>query len=142
MKCILKRGCTEFELAYNPTDKWDDFATKYGWDGKEHLLDQLFVVNPLTIKVEMNTPPMLEAHIVRKWIEWAFEHNDKTYLEYVDAPFKQELLNYENREDVYVDSGSGEATGVWTCQLGGQTDENCGEQTGRKASLIQGLPES
>lgn len=129
LKAILKRGCTEFELRYNPSDKWDEFAQRGAWDAKESLLDQLFSIDPQTIQIEMNTPKMLEVHIIKRWIEWAFEHGDKTYLNFVDQPFKQELLNYHGKPGLGIGG------------LGKSSDENSGESAGRKAPLIQRLSE-
>ena len=33
-KVILKRGCTEMELSYPPSDNWEEYAKKYDWDEK------------------------------------------------------------------------------------------------------------
>lgn len=140
MKCILKRGCTEFEMTYYPSNTWDTLAERNAWDAKENLLDQLFVLDPVTIQVEMNTPKMLEVHIIKKWIEWAFEHNDMTYLNYTDRPFKQELMDYtKGGNDASIGSTGTEVLG--DNRLDDSSDEDSRKSPGRKASIIQGLPE-
>jgi hypothetical protein len=34
---MLKRGCTEFENFFTPSDTWDELADRYHWDKKEAL---------------------------------------------------------------------------------------------------------
>ena len=136
---ILKKGCTEFENTYSPSDTWNDLAKERGWSIKEELLDTLFEVDPMTLKVEMNTPKMLEVYTMRQWIEWAFEHNDKTYLEYVDKPFKQDLMTYHKSIHNNKD---------YTCSNYERVQERVkydssngsGQQSTGTTSLIQGLP--
>jgi hypothetical protein len=138
---ILKKGCTEFENAFPPSDMWNDFAEKLQWDLKEALLDTLFEPDPMVLKIEMNTPKMLEVHIMRSWIEWAFEHNDKTYLNYVDKPFKQELMTYHKSIHNNKDYTCSNYERVQE-RVKYDTSNGSGQQSERKASLIQGLPES
>jgi hypothetical protein len=140
---ILKRGCTEFEMAYNPSDTWNDLADKAMWDMKEDLLDSLFVSNPMTLQVEANTPKMLENHIMRRWIEWAYEHNDKTYMEYTSGSFKPEILRYEKsnhfNNDFTCSNYESVQRKVKYDRLGISANEDSGEQAGRKITLLSGL---
>lgn len=138
---ILKKGCTEFENAFPPSDSWDDYARLRQWDLQESLLDTLFEPDPMALKIEMNTPKMLEVHIMRSWIEWAFEHNDKTYLEYVDKPFKQDLMYYHKSIHNNKDYTCSNYERVQE-RVKYDTSNGSGQQSERKASLIQGLPEN
>jgi hypothetical protein len=84
---------------------------------------------------------MLEVRTMRSWIEWAFEHNDKTYLDYVSVPFKRELMTFHK---------SIHSNNDYTCsnyervqeRVKYDTSNGSGQQSERKASLIQGLPEN
>ena len=143
---ILKRGCTEFEMAYPPSDNWDTFAGSGKWNFKEDLLDTLFVCDPVTLKVEANTPKMLETHIIRHWIEWAYEHNDKTYLDYVSNPFKPQILQYEKSihsvKDYTCSNYESVQRKVKNDRLDNSANEDSGEQAGRKITLLSGLSDS
>lgn len=135
---ILKKGCTEFEMAFPPSDKWDEFADKFAWDTKQKMLDELFVNDPVAIQIEMNTPQLLEIHIIRSWIEYAFEHGDKTYLNYVDRPFKQELKLY-HKEEV---NGTEKTSEIRISGLDSGSNDNGRGSTKRKITLLSELPEN
>ena len=91
----LKRGCTEIEhhflsLTGRGSDDWDRQAEFF--DVSEKLLDTVFEPTSLDAHV---TSDVLINYTMRKWIEFAFEHNDKTYLKYTEADsFVPPLLNY------------------------------------------------
>jgi len=93
VKLVLKRGCTEMEAKWNPSDKWDEYAEKLRWDFYEELLNTLFVLEEVPFGI---TPSMFKPVIRARWVEWAFEHGDATYLDFVDAPFKREYLSYQS----------------------------------------------
>lgn len=138
---ILKRGCTEFEMVYSPSSKWDEIAKERDWIDTEALLDQVFVADPMSLKVEMNTPKQLEVCVIRRWIEYAFEHGDSTYLEFTgNRALRMDLETYhkEEKDDTVR---STEAAGVGDNQLGGSSNEDCGLPTERNSSIIQGLPD-
>jgi len=87
VKLILKRGCTEFENVYHPSDKWDEKAQELAWDMKEELINALF----LTQRTRPGgTPKVLQPSIIRKWIEWAYEHHEATgddsWSDYLEGP--------------------------------------------------------
>lgn len=137
---ILKRGCTEFEMMYHPSSKWEEFAEERAWSDTEELLNNLFVADPMSLKVEMNTPQLLEMSVIRRWIEYAFEHGDETYLDFTNGvPLKINLETYQ--EGSNANTGSSETSGIGDNQLVGSSNENDGESSRRQDSLIQGLPD-
>jgi hypothetical protein len=69
---ILKCGCSEFELELGPAEEWEVSSDQ---KVTEDLLQQ-WVVIPDNIFVQ---PLYLKAHIMMKWIHWAYEHGDNTY---------------------------------------------------------------
>jgi len=77
----LKRGCTEMEHFslnfFGSSADWDKRASAF--DLTEKLLDSVFDIPEIAA---VNIPKILEVYIKRSWIEWAFEHGDKTYLKY------------------------------------------------------------
>ncbi len=91
---ILKRGCTEMEhhtirLGIGGSDKWDDGAEHY--DMIQAMADVTFL-EPEVEKAK--EPGVMVVHTKRYWIEWAFEHGDKTYLNYTEGAFKPEIVEY------------------------------------------------
>jgi hypothetical protein len=138
---ILKRGCTEFEMMYNPSSKWEQLAKERGWADTEQVLDSIFVADPMALKVEMNTPELLETTVIRRWVEYAFEHGDETYLEFTDGQKLKIDLETYHEEGNNANSGSAEAAGFGDNRLGGSADEDSGVETERNSSIIQGLPD-
>lgn len=72
---FLKRGCTEFERDFGPSDKWDkiDFSAKFNlletvWEDPEEM--------------EREWPPLVYTNL-KRWIEYAVAHGDKSALEFV-----------------------------------------------------------
>jgi len=137
---ILKRGCTEYEVMYNPSDSWDQLAKERQWDFKEGLLDTLFEPDPTTLRIEMSTPKMIEVFTQKQWIEWAFEHNDSTYLKYTSGPFKREILNYQNSEHSSSDYICNNYDLIQE-RVKYDSSEGSRQSSERKDALIQGLPE-
>ena len=72
----LKRACTEFELAFPDSRAWEI----HDWQLPIEALVTAFVAqaqdgSPLQ-------PPLVLTHVHRRWIEWAYQNGDVTYLEY------------------------------------------------------------
>jgi hypothetical protein len=72
---FLKRGCTEYERDFGPSDKWDeiDFSAKFAmletvWEDPEEM--------------EREWPPLVYTNL-KRWIEYAVAHGDKSALEFV-----------------------------------------------------------
>ena len=86
---ILKRGCTEFERKFGPSIDWrvlDDQP-----EMEQYLQDHLVIED----HSDFRQPEMLTDNVKCRWLEFAFEHGDKTYLEFTDqAPMFPELVTY------------------------------------------------
>ncbi len=92
---ILKRGCTEMEHYYSPSDSWDKLAEMMGWDRKEKLLDSSF-----TAPVSTQEGGALKTTTEKKWIEYAWEHKDPTVTKeypnkYLERSLIPQLLQYQ-----------------------------------------------
>lgn len=72
---ILKRACTEFELYCGPSDEWEVNQEQMGI---ENLVNKWFVRDI----VQRSQPDHAIATVHRRWIEWAYQCGDQTYLEY------------------------------------------------------------
>jgi len=87
---ILKRGCTEMEHAVGPSDKWEISET-------QQIIEELinkWVVRDLR---DADQPEPLVWHVKRKWIEFAYEHGDETYLHVTGGkPIFPAYVTYHN----------------------------------------------
>ncbi len=88
---ILKRGCTEMELTKGPSDRWVYTAA----DRKlEDRLDKMFEIDesfdPLPVHVEQ--------HILRTWVQFAFERGDETYKDFIDHPLVRPVVTYHDSQ--------------------------------------------
>lgn len=99
----LKRGCTEMEDHFGPSDKWDAHRTEFA--AMEAFLENLFEIP----EWRFDTPQALELDAKRRLIIHAFEHGDKTYLDFVEAQFRMEPVHYDSsihREEDYANTFS------------------------------------
>ena len=116
----LKRGCTEMEIYSKqrfgaPSDRWDELKTPQA-DLLQELLESTFVLDDA--KIGERTPTALRVNIIKRWIHYAMEHGDKTYLDFVDAPLVPSLVLYGNsihREEDYGPAKS-KAEGGASCK--------------------------
>ena len=74
----LKRGCTEFETSYGPSNEWE---IKEGQEEIEKLFKDIYIER----KGSPIQPDYLKAHIKLKWLQWAAENFDETYKEFTDG---------------------------------------------------------
>ena len=72
------------------SDNWDKGAERF--DFTEDLLDATFL-DP-EVDRAMEDPGVMKVHTQRKWIEYALEHGDETYLEFTDGKLIPELVGY------------------------------------------------
>ena len=92
---ILKRGCTEMEQLFSPSDAWDALAERGEWDNKETMMNGLFVVaKPVPERGALKICTQI------MWIEYAWEHRDPTVTKkypnkYLERPMMPELLQYQ-----------------------------------------------
>lgn len=75
---LIKRGCTEFEQACGPSDKWVMSSQD---NAKEILLDSVFVQDT----VLHNQREWLTSSVFRLWIHNAYAAGDNTVLTYTDG---------------------------------------------------------
>ena len=93
MPISLKRGCTEFELACGNSRTWEVTDSQLGF---EDMVDRCVVKYP-----EDHARQSFHAiqGVHRSWIEWAYAHGDKTYLEYTDGwPLYTPPATYHSEE--------------------------------------------
>jgi hypothetical protein len=110
---ILKRGCTEFESSFGPSDKWD-WLIREGQVAYEKVLDEIF-----EIPRETHTPTYLVDYVHAKWIQWAHQNGDKTYLEFTGGKplFPGYVIYHDGHkpegrdEKIIIDRGDGNAVG-------------------------------
>ena len=92
---ILKRGCTEIEQFFSPSDSWDKLAEGLAWDRKEKLMESI-----LPDHASMAEGGALDVCSQLKWIEYAWEHGDSTVVEkypnkYLAKPLMPQALQYQ-----------------------------------------------
>lgn len=87
----LKRGCSEFERDFGPSDKWP-WPRPEVWNLREDLADTLFEI-PQYDTLRMFGPARTER--LQQWIEYAFEHGDQTYLDFVSKKFSMDYVRYD-----------------------------------------------
>ena len=86
---ILKRGCTEMELATGPSKQYKvpDWA-----DELEYKIMEVVELPDRTTQ----TPDYIVGHTIRKWLEFAWDRGDKTCLEFSDR-----IPIFPNKIDTY-----------------------------------------
>jgi hypothetical protein len=87
---ILKRGCTEFELACGPSDQWETSPDQLKI---ENMVNQYLSKDDLV----REQPQHVIWHLHRKWIEFAYAHGDSTYAEFTDGkPLYPPVVTYHH----------------------------------------------
>ena len=104
----LKRGCTEMEHFTVKHLGLDSSQWSQLYDVGREKIEQLERIFFLDERQFGPTLPIVRDNAYRVWIEWAAEHGDKTYLDFVSAPFFPELREYRNSIDTVreVDDGT------------------------------------
>lgn len=86
MKSILKRGCTEYEMAMGPSDRWEIKP----WQMEiEEKADRLFVRSDSFRQTPEDIKPILE-----NWIRSAHKWGDMTYTKWVQRLYPT-VVTYE-----------------------------------------------
>lgn len=89
---ILKRGCTEYERACGPSDKWSIIP---GQLELEALTSKHVDFDPYDIPPTLQSPPFVED-LHWTWIKWAYQNGDQTYLEFTHGkPLFPDYVTYE-----------------------------------------------
>jgi hypothetical protein len=92
---ILKRGCTEFEMQYGPSDKWEIVPEQ---DEYEKKFEEVFV-SDAAVPTEM--PDYVIANVKCKWLHFAAEAKppDYTYKEFTGGNPLVTEVNYVTYHD-------------------------------------------
>ena len=99
VEAYLKRGCTEMELGFPDSTKWEVSEAQ---NEVEDILDWYFTFDVPS----SGMAPHLVDRLHMTWIEWAAENGDETYLEYTDGePLYPPAVRYEKKVE-----GTNEAT--------------------------------
>lgn len=95
IEVILKRGCTEFEIKYGPSDKWKMLPEQEFYEAR---FDELFVEDAATPD---KVPDYIIAHTKRLWLHWAADAKppDYTYKEFTDGKSLARECNYITYHD-------------------------------------------
>jgi hypothetical protein len=74
---ILKRGCTEMEIKYGSSRKWEATEQAKRWDKNflEAVEDE---------KTAIPQPEYVKRHVFRKWVEYAWSIGDLTCMAFND----------------------------------------------------------
>lgn len=76
--CILKRACTEFEMAKGPSPYWHVKDEEY------KFLEQIEAFIDFH-DTNAEQQDMIKRHVHLKWVLWAHMNNDMTYVKYNDG---------------------------------------------------------
>lgn len=91
---ILKRGCTEFEREFGPSDTWDkqfneDVPTVKVWN---EILENHYEIDEEQVKSQ---PNFIQKHVMAKWVAFAWDRGDPTVIELNDGrPLLPPLVFY------------------------------------------------
>lgn len=88
---ILKRGCTEMEQTWPPSEKWDEYAERYDWDRDEALCDALFEESSNYAP----EPLVMKVHVLKTWIEYAAAHRDPSVGKFCKKDIILKLMQYQ-----------------------------------------------
>ena len=91
---FLKRGCTEFEHKFGASNDW---KVTEGSREAERMITDLVVIDGYA---DRSQPDYLVEDIKLKWIEFAHERGDTTYLEFTGGkPLYPKYVTYESRPE-------------------------------------------
>lgn len=91
-RIILKRYCTEFELSLGPSDQYRPPPSAAEWERK---IDERFDMP----QMGMSQPKDLQDHILREWIEFAWDRDDPTVWKYnKGGPMYTPPVTYHGRK--------------------------------------------
>ncbi len=117
---LLKRGCTEMERMFYPSDSWDKLADTGRWNMQEMSCSR--VIPDVVAKHDEDGyyPKEWEAikvHVTVQWLEWAWEHKDpcatsKYPNKYFEEPLVAPAIRYNKSIHSEVDYGGYESIGL------------------------------
>jgi len=90
---ILKRGCTEFERSCGPSENWTSTPA-------QRRLERLIDASIEHVPNVQPMPPHLVVHVHRRWIEWACQLGDMSYLRWTgNVPIHRGVTTYHHLAD-------------------------------------------
>lgn len=88
---ILKRGCTEFEMKFGPSNQW---ILQPGQLELEAEITALIDYGGMEM---WNQPAICQPYIMSTWIRWAYKNADETYIEFNGGvPLFPGVVHYED----------------------------------------------
>ena len=103
VKVILKRGCTEIELQFGDSAKWEELDIK-NFDEIEDYAQEKVVVK---VADADRLPRIVDLHTQRNWVDFAYEHGDQTYKQFTGGkPLYNEATKYHMPFDSITADGS------------------------------------
>ena len=93
MSVILRRGCTDMENHFGPSDKWVVTDEVLGWEDKvTALLDKT--------KHHGEQPKYIQNNVKIRWIRFAYQYGDETYKEFTGGePLYRGPATYHDIEE-------------------------------------------
>lgn len=79
IEVVLKRACTEMELKYGRSDRWQ---IPEGQLEFEEIIYEMFDMED---QYDYGQTPEIMNHIQQRWIEWGYQNGDPTSLKYLDG---------------------------------------------------------
>jgi len=93
VEVFLKRGCTEFEHKFGNSNEWT--VTQEALEIEKAIMDAIVVDG----HEDRDQPPLVVEDTKMKWIEFAYERGDETYLEFTDGlPLYPKYVTYQSEE--------------------------------------------
>lgn len=86
---LLKRGCTEYEHAIGPSNKWAITPRQMDIEG---LLEMILAKD----NIDRRQTEQHQMYVHRKWIEFAYAAGDPTYAEFTDGPLYPNYVTYHH----------------------------------------------
>jgi len=76
---VLKRGCTEFEAKFGPSDQWESKISD------DDLQTQRWLFGVVELPPNDLEPETLKKYVMEKWVRWAYANGDETYKDFTDG---------------------------------------------------------
>ena len=93
VEVFLKRGCTEFEHKFGASNKWE--VTEEAREIEQLIVENIVVED----NADRSQPWYLVDDVKQKWVEFAYERGDVTYLEFTDGkPLYPKYVTYTSEE--------------------------------------------
>jgi hypothetical protein len=90
MPVILKKGCSEFERACGPSDKWEISDEQEEF---EQWMAEKIIYDPFG---DSPQPEVIKESVRLAWLKWAHMHGDMSYVQYTPnkKPFGIDYITY------------------------------------------------